>query len=312
MSYPNRVLVIDGENLLHRSYWATYYACKDKENYKKELYVYFFLNTFRSYIRNFNPDKIICTWDYRDEGHFNERKSLLEDYKGNRVFNEEAHVYAETIRDILSSLGITQIHPLNREADDIIYWLCSEKYPGKCTMISADTDLFQLFRSDLKGNVIWNPMKNIEVNESYLRTSFGVADGQEFIIMKACRGDSSDNIGGIDYIRSTRIKLVIEALGKNYDFDNLEKTKLLTEDQIEILKRNLELMRLDKVLDCEDEIKFYEEQLNTEVKPSRQKFREYMEALNMEEILKKFNTWYRSFLVVNEEENLLPLYAQLF
>ena len=37
-----RILVVDGENLLHRSYWAAYPTWKDIKN---EMYVYYFLNT---------------------------------------------------------------------------------------------------------------------------------------------------------------------------------------------------------------------------------------------------------------------------
>lgn len=38
------------------------------------MYVYFFINILKSYVNIFNPDEIIVTWDYRENGFINERK----------------------------------------------------------------------------------------------------------------------------------------------------------------------------------------------------------------------------------------------
>jgi 5'-3' exonuclease len=99
----NKVLVIDGENLLHRSYHAAYKLWHEK---KPDMYVRFFLSTLKSYVTQFQPDKIVCTWDYRKSGLSNERKELYEDYKKDRVFNEAVQKYADDIREILDSLGV--------------------------------------------------------------------------------------------------------------------------------------------------------------------------------------------------------------
>lgn len=290
-SINERYLIIDGENLLHRSYWAAHPIWRD---IKREMYVYYFLNTLKSYIRIFQPSTVICTWDYRDEGNSNERKSILEDYKGNRVFNEEAHEFSEDIRNILDTLGVIQIHPLNREADDIIYWLGAVKFPGKCSIVTTDTDMYQMIKPEMEGNIIWNPKKKIEVNPIYLKTNFDVKNGYEYIIKKAIRGDSSDNIEGIKGTRSAKIKLIIESMGENYDFDALRASGLLPSEHIDILYRNLEVMRLDKILECPDEMSYYEKQLNNEPKINKEGFRTYMKNMQFLEVLKRFDSWFKS------------------
>ena len=74
----NKVLVIDGENLLHRSFHAAYRNWHEK---KPDMYVRFFISTLKSYIVQFEPSKIVVTWDYRKSGLSNERKELYEGYK---------------------------------------------------------------------------------------------------------------------------------------------------------------------------------------------------------------------------------------
>lgn len=313
MNYSNeeRILVVDGENLLHRSYWAALPTWKD---IKKEMYVYYFLNTLKSYVNIFHPTKIVCTWDYRDDGCPNERKSLLEDYKGNRIFNEEVHEFSEVIREILDSVGITQIHPLNREADDIIYWLGAIKCPGKCSIVTTDTDMYQMVMPELSGNIIWNPKKKIEVNPIYLKTNFDVENGYQYIIKKAIRGDSSDNISGIRGTRSTKIKQIIEIMGDNYDFDNLSKSNILTEEHISILKRNLEVMRLDKVKERKDEIDFYEKQFNAKTFCDKEKFRTIMKNMQFIDILKRLDSWFKTLSLdkVKDSRKHFDEYVDLF
>lgn len=300
MINDKRILVVDGENLLHRSYWAALPTWKD---IKKEMYVYYFFNSLRSYIRIFQPTSIVCTWDYRDEGMSNHRKEILSEYKGNRVFNEEVHEFAEDIRIMLNCLGIIQIHPLNREADDIIYWLGAVKFPGKCSIVTTDTDMYQLIMPEMNGNIIWNPKKKIEVNPVYLKTNFDVDNGYQYIIKKAIRGDSSDNISGIRGMRSSKIKQVIDTLGDNYDFQALGESGVLSEEHIAILTRNLDVMRLDKLLEHSTEMEYYETQLNETPKINKELFRTYIKKFQFLEILKKFDSWFKSLSLEKSREH---------
>ena len=113
-------LVIDGTNVLHIAYWTAKRVTPDFDN-NKEKYVSFFLNIIRSYAKHYYPEETIVCWDSRETGYKNFRKENQSDYKGNRQFNGDIYSYKDKLESILASLGIKQVYPRTREADDIMY-----------------------------------------------------------------------------------------------------------------------------------------------------------------------------------------------
>lgn len=300
-------LVIDGENLFYRSYWVA-------GNYgsgagKQELMmILVFLTILKSYVKTFRPDEIIVTWDQRQEGYVNERKEIDTEYKANRTHDPSIYVHLGDLKEILTSLGVKQLYPRTREGDDILYWLCAYKYPGNCAMVSTDTDMYQLVLPHLRNNIIWNPTKKEVVDSNYLLMNYDVNDGHEFIVKKALRGDSSDNIRGIKGLRSKKIKEITRILGDDMNYEALEKSNLLTEQQVERFKTNVKLMFLDSIKDCSDEIEFYEEQLDKPVIPSKNTFTELIRKLDLKQILSRIDYWYEE-LALTDTSDLKINYA---
>lgn len=287
-------LIIDGNNLLHRAYWA---YKKNEVEYKEgsQYSVYVFLNILKSYVRLFEPSEIIVCWDYREENESNERKEILGDYKGTRPDHSEVYEFMPYIRQILSSLGVRQMTPRNFEADDIMFWLCAKKYPNECILITTDTDMYQLIVPELSGNVFYNPKRKMQINEVFLRQKFTVNDGYEFIIKKSLRGDTADNISGVKGIRQTRIDAVIECLGRDFDIEALRKSEILKEDEIELFERNIKLMKLDEIMNHPSEIEWYEECISKQVIPNKDEFKLLIKKLELWNIYRKFNEWYSAF-----------------
>lgn len=304
-----KVLVIDGENLLHRSYHAAYKQWHEK---KPDMYVKFFISTLKSYVTQFQPDKIVVTWDYRKSGLSNERKELYEDYKKDRVFNEEVQAYADDIREILDSLGVSQIHPWSREGDDIMYWLCAMKYPNDSILVSTDTDMYQLIVPELKENKIYNPIKKIVITENYLRTNFNVEDGRQFIVRKALKGDSADSIRGVGTkdkkLTKNRLEAVVKAMGSDFNVENVTSQNLLDDEQMGVFLTNMEIMCLDRVKEHTEEIAYYEEQLNEESKADRYKFKQLMSKHEFWVIYRQSDKWFNLFNPVKLDD----LYTDLF
>ncbi len=54
-----KILTIDGNNLVHRVYWVANNIKNVSENY----HVYMFLNSVKSYVEMYQPDKVLCVWD---------------------------------------------------------------------------------------------------------------------------------------------------------------------------------------------------------------------------------------------------------
>lgn len=304
-----KCLVIDGENLLYRSFHAAYNTWHEK---KPDMYIKFFLSTLKSYVTQFQPNKIICTWDYRKSGLVNERKELYEDYKKNRVFNEEVQRYADDIREILDSLGVVQIHPLMREGDDIMYWLCAMKYPNQCTLVSTDTDMYQLVVPELSENMIFNPIRKIVVTTNYLKTNYNVEDGRQFIVRKALKGDTADSIRGVGTkdkkLTKNRLEAVVKAMGSDFNVENVTSQKLLDDDELGVFLTNMEIMCLDRVRQNVEEIAYYEEQLNCENNADRYKFKQLISKHEFWTIYRQADKWFNIFNPVNMND----LYADLF
>jgi len=287
-------LIIDGNNLLHRAYWA---YKKNEVEYKEnsQYSVYVFLNILKSYIRLFEPSEIIVCWDYREENETNERKEILGNYKGTRPDHSEVYSYMPSIRKILTALGVKQMTPRNFEADDIMFWLCAKKYPNQCILITTDTDMYQLIVPELNENIFYNPKRKMQINEVFLKQKFAVNDGYEFIVKKALRGDIADNISGVKGIRQTRIENVIECLGRDFDIEALRKSEILKEDEMELFERNIKLMKLDEIMNHPSEIEWYEECINKPSEPNKDDFKMLVKKLELWNIYRKANEWFSAF-----------------
>lgn len=285
-------LIIDGNNLLFRCYWSAYHRWHET---RPNMYGYFMLNVLKSYVKLFNPSDIILTWDERKGEDKNDRKDISEDYKANREYNADVFEYVDDIREILDALGVRQMYPLNREGDDIMYWLCAIKYPNESILVSTDTDMYQLVREDLRGNVIYNPAKKIQVGSSFLKLNYDVDDGREFIIKKALRGDKADNISGIKGIRNSKIKNIISILSESSDVESLKASGILNEEEYETFVRNKSLMMLDEIAEHQEETAFYEEQMKSELKPNKERFRAAVKRMEYWNIYKNIDRWYKLF-----------------
>lgn len=288
-----KVLIIDGNNLLHRVYWT---AC-NLQNSTQTKHIFLFLNTLKSYVELFNPRKIIVCWDYREKSTENYRKILDENYKAQRDVEKVQLVYKymPIINKLLDTLGITQINPLALEADDIIFWLSTQVYPNQSIIVTTDTDLYQLIDTNLPGNIIYNPKKKREITPLFLKECFNVNNGFEFILQKALKGDKADNLAGVKGIRSTKIQDIISILNTNYDLDVLVKADLLKEEELERFKHNLSMMKFNIDLISEEEKAWYQECLDKPKETSKEDFTLLIKELEFWNIYRKIDYWFKTF-----------------
>lgn len=287
-----KVLIIDGNNLLHRVFWTASTMSKATPT----THIYLFLNALKSYVELFNPRKIIVCWDFREKTVENYRKMLDESYKAQRDEEKQSKVYEymPIIIKLLDTLGISQINPKAFEADDIMFWLATVKFANQSIVITTDTDMYQLISPDLPDNVIYNPKKKREITQLYLKEYYNVSTGFEFIIQKALRGDKADNLNGVRGIRSNKIQDILSLLNVDYEFDSLKDSGLLKEDELETFKHNLSLMKFDINLLSGDEIEWYETCLTKECSVSKEDFTLLIKDLEFWHIYKKIDYWFKT------------------
>ena len=174
----------------------------------------------------------------------------------------------------------------------------------ECVVVTGDRDSLQLIDENIHIKlVISKPGQTTATlyDREKFREEYGFEPGK-MVDLKALMGDSSDNIAGIRGMRSTKIKQIIEVLGKNYDFQALRESGLLSEEHIATLTRNLDVMRLDKLLEHPNEMEYYESQFNAPTKINKELFRTHVKNFQFLEILKKFESWFKTLSLEKQRE----------
>ena len=287
-------LIIDGNNLIHRTFWTAKNIVGLEDPVKlSNFHIYFTINAIKSYVNTYKPDKIIACWDEKPDYQRNERKDLFSEYKGNRSSDTAPHQNNEKIKEFLYTLGIPSIFPRRLEADDVIAYL-AEFLEGSKVIISVDKDFLQIVNNSV---IIYDPIRKKETNTANFATNAG-CEQVNFMTIKCLVGDKSDNVPGIPKFGKVKVKKYLEG--------NL----LLSDEEQLIFTRNLELFRLDKYRSIEnrDELLYYKEQVvNTKnCVPDFQQFIDLCKYHDINSILSKKEDWYNLFFV---KHKLLSMFA---
>lgn len=297
-------LVIDGSNMLFRTYWVA--ETRPKLINSKGLWtgpVYLFLKSLKSTAELFKPDAIWITWDKKlKHPSTNYRKTLAPDtYKQNRDTEKtlKIHEQQEHLIPWLQSLGIKQLYPWVLEADDIISWLAKEKLQ-QTTIVSVDKDMLQL----VDGNTnYYNPIKKKLITINNFEEEIGVRV-EHFVYYKALLGDKSDNIDGVDgygVLKSKR--LVTEGYNKIIE--------TLSDDNKQKFLHNIEMVDLDKsYMKEEGELESYQTQYDEQqnIKPDMKEFEKLCHEYEFYSLLKEMDKWKSTF---SRSQTLVSLISQL-
>jgi DNA polymerase-1 len=221
--------------------------------------VYGFLNMILKYIAH--SDYLTIAFD---SGKKNFRHDLYSEYKANRVTPPEDLIPQFAIlREAVEAFNLSYEEIEGYEADDIIATLAA-KYANhqdfKVVVVSSDKDLFQLLNHNI---LIFDPIKNIYINEKRVVEKFGV-NSNKLLDLFSLTGDASDNIPGVPGIGSkTATKLLDEFDSLNNiieNIDNIEQTRIrniLTEHKEKALISR-ELLSLCEKVDLRHDVGKYE------------------------------------------------------
>lgn len=287
-----KTLIIDGNNLIHRTYWtAKTQSHKTNTSTPEQInnfHIFFTLNAIFSYVSKFTPDVTILVWDEKPDYHQNIRKSQYIEYKGNRTGDSEPHQNNNTIKLIASYLGIASIFPRQYEADDIVSYICRFT-PGKKVIVSVDKDFMQLINSN---TIMYDPIRKVEYNNQNFEEKTGYNNTHDWLTAKSILGDKSDNVPGIFKFGKAKIS----------KFLNNEIT--LTEEEEVIFKRNYELFNLSLINESHDEAIYYKEQLNVPHIMNWNNFINICKELNFNSILNKKESWYSLFFLKDKLKSI--------
>lgn len=279
-----KTLIIDSNNLIHRTFWTAKNQSKRQsiEDTEKiaRLHIYFTLNAIFSYTNKFKPTKVVCVWDEKEDYQPNVRKEQLDGYKGNRSRDSTPHHQNDRIKEMLSCLGIASIFPREREADDIVAYIC-KTFPDEKVIISVDRDFLQLVNNK---TILYDAIRKKE----FVLDTFAEDTGytkSEWLNAKCLLGDKSDNVPGIPGFGKSKVRKWLDG-------------KLsLTDEQEEIFTKNMTVFNLNEIMFHDSEKAYYQQQLDVKVDPRWSEFVTYCEEYELNNILKKKDQWHNSFIL---------------
>lgn len=213
-----KAILIDGNNILFRSYYATSYSgviMKNSKGFPTNA-LYGLINMLNKIIIEEKPTHIMIALDKGKT--FRHEKYL--DYKaGRKVMPEELKAQFPVAKRVIESLGITWFECDGYEADDIIGTFAKEvdrddDFIG--TIISSDKDLLQLISSDVDVKLL-KQHDSIRMDEKVFFDTYKT-EPIHMIDLKALMGDASDNIPGVKGIGE---KTAINLISEFHTIDNL-------------------------------------------------------------------------------------------
>ena len=221
-----KIVLIDGNNLMFRSYYATAYTGSLMKNSKGLVTnaLYGFTNMINKIIEEEKPEYMCVAFDVGKS--FRHRK--YEDYKaGRNATPEELKTQMPLARTLLDKMGIFNINVLDYEADDIIGTLskrANEDPEWDALLVTSDHDYLQLI-TDVVNVKLLQPKGFTKYNPASFKEEYGI-DPIRVIDLKALMGDSSDNIPGVPGVgEKTALKLLTEFGTLDNLYENISSVK---------------------------------------------------------------------------------------
>ncbi len=251
----NKLMLIDGNSLLYRAFYALPLLHNSEGIYTNG--VYGFLTMFNRITTEEKPSHILVAFD---KGRKTFRNEIYPDYKANRSSPpDELRGQFQLLRNVLKALNVNYVELANYEADDLIGTF-SQLATGdnyETIIVTGDNDALQLV-SDQVSVLITKK----GISETQLYKPNGVMEEwevmpEQMIEVKALMGDKSDNIPGVPGVGiKTAIKLIKEFGHLENIYENLDKIKgeklkerLIEHKEQAFLSRKLSIIEKNIILD---------------------------------------------------------------
>lgn len=204
-----KIVIIDGNSLIHRAYYALPLLSNKRGEYTNA--VYGFVNMLYKILDDYDPDYISVAFD-RKAPTF--RHLEYDDYKaGRKRMPDELAQQLPVLKEVLDAFRIHRMELDGFEADDLIGTLVKfcEGQGIDAIVVTGDKDALQLASQKTKILITKKGISSLEeYNADGVMEKYEITPKQ-FIDLKGLMGDSSDNIPGVPGVgEKTAIKLIKE------------------------------------------------------------------------------------------------------
>lgn len=228
-----KVILVDGNNLMFRSFYATLYSgsmMTNKDGFPTNA-LFGFVNMINKIINEEKSEYIMVAFDIGKTF----RHEKYDYYKGKRDETpDDLKKQFPVAKKILNAMGIKYFELEGYEADDIIGTFAKrideeEDFIG--TIVSSDKDLLQLISDDVDVKLL-KQKDYIRMNKEVFFNTYGL-EPIRMIDLKSLMGDASDNIPGVKGIgEKTAIKLLQEYHTLDGVYENIDKIKGANHDKL--------------------------------------------------------------------------------
>ncbi len=197
MQFKKRLILIDGNAIIHRAY----HALPPLTTKKGEMVnaVYGFTSVLLNVLNKFKPDYIAATFDLKEPTF---RHKEYKDYKATRVkAPDDLYEQIPRVRELVKAFNIPIAEKKGYEADDLIatFTRKTEKlHPDvEVIIVTGDLDTLQLVNSQTKVFALRKGMSDsVLYGEKEIVDRYGLVPDQ-MVDYKGLRGDPSDNLPGV-------------------------------------------------------------------------------------------------------------------
>jgi DNA polymerase I len=249
----NRLLIVDGHAYAYRAF----YAIRDLRSPSGQPTnaIYGFVKMLAKMRAGIEPTHLIVVWD----GGLNpERVAALPEYKAQRPeMPDDLRPQLDEIVSYLKAAGIASFRSEGVEADDYIACLARHAADADWQVViaSSDKDFMQLVSPRVG---LLNPNDKSETiwTDEQVRAKTGVGPSQ-IVDWLGLMGDSVDNIAGVPGVGPKTAADLLNQFGSVAELlDRLgevksEKLREALRVSVEVVRRNLKLVKLQDDLTCE-------------------------------------------------------------
>ena len=197
MDERENLTIIDGKSVFYRGYYAMGHLSLPDGTPTGG--VYGFASMLIEIIEKLEPEYIAVAWD-KSKTNIRSRRAIYADYKANRK-PAPPDFYAQIpyLMELLEAFHIPLYEFDDYEADDIIGTLAKKAQAAdkRVEIISGDLDMLQIVDDHIKMYQLKRGFSDVaEFNIPDVEAKYGLKKDQ-FLDLKAIKGDSSDNIPGV-------------------------------------------------------------------------------------------------------------------
>ena len=228
-----KIILVDGNNLLFRSYYATAYTGNIMKNSKgfPTNGLFGFVNMINKIINEEKPEYMMVAFDIGKTF----RHEKYEEYKGGRIETpDDLKKQFPVAKEILKAMGIKYLECEGYEADDIVGTyarMVDEDKNFVATIVSSDKDLLQLISDEVSVKLLKSKDYMMMTPDSFYDV-YGIKPIR-MIDLKSLMGDSSDNIPGVKGIgEKTALKLLHEYDTLEGVYENIDNIKGSVHDKL--------------------------------------------------------------------------------